>query len=1291
MTARDAPDAGLVLAGLKDFQRATVEYAFQRMYLDNPVQQRFLVADEVGLGKTLVARGVIAKAVEHLWESVSRIDVVYICSNADIARQNVNRLRIPGASEFTMASRLTMLPVQVQDLKHSRLNFVSLTPGTSFDPKSKLGKAEERVLLYLLLRDDWRFQGTGPLNLFQGNMGTARFREMVREFEGEHPIDSDLADRFLAELGRQKHLEAHCRELVGRFGRSRRHIPRADDRARRELIGGLRGVLAATCVEALEPDLIILDEFQRFRTLLDGEDEAAELARSLFGWSRDHQQARVLLLSATPYKMLSLAGDADSGDHYADFMRTLRFLRNDRDVSDIDRALGQYREALYALGNGDAGRLPTIRQQLRDALGKLLARTERLAATADRDGMLLDCGPSYVDLHADDVEDYRGLHGLAEHLDQPDPVEYWKSAPYLLSFMERYELKRRVESQADSGELAGQLRLATGLSLSREDVERYAELDPRNARLRWLLRGTIDRGAWRLLWLPPAMPYYAPEGVWAAPELEGFSKRLVFSSWRVVPRMLAILTSYAAERAAVSSMGDTSHTFSGLSERLRGPLRLTLREGQPVGMPVLGIMYPSAALAALADPLEWAAVGGTPIDEIGDTIREKVSSALQRLPAVDRPGAADERWYWAAPILLDLTADPETTREFLEDEALAVRWAGMDQTEVDDEGGGWPGHLEQARNLLSGNIELGPRPHDLLHVLTSLVLAGPGITALRALGRVAAPVTLAENVVARQAAAHVAWALRNLFNLPESIALLRGTDAREPYWQRVLEYCAAGNLQSVLDEYVHVLFDARALHGQSTIRALRDLGKALRDAIGLRASNPQCDEVTTGQRRVAITPHRMRARFAVHFGAEQRDDDERHGVRGDQLRHAFNSPFWPFVLATTSIGQEGLDFHQYCHAVVHWNLPGNPVDLEQREGRVHRYKGHAIRKTLGRRYRASLASNGARDPWQHVFARAAEERNTGSDLQPYWVHGDPDGVRIERHVPVLPLSRDVLRFERLRRSLAVYRMVLGQPRQEDLIAYLTERMPLEKVQEQLDLVKIDLQPPPWTGEIGEVPRAAPPGGAVDPRGPLGRAIVMVLGRYPLVAGQRGVRADHPAAVVVRGVAELLETANLARDDRIGWEAVCFARKRWRTVPVVSMRDRRRQRRRGDDLTVELLLDCERDGVHVALVALLEADGKPIHPLQVATRYREERRKGLEPVLGTLYASGFLPVPATQFLRAGGDKVTGGVALAARFVGRGGLEDDSEAAGALRAAVGAYELAYEMKLARPAREAVRMLR
>lgn len=60
------------------------------------------------------------------------------------------------------------------------------------------------------------------------------------------------------------------------------------------------------------------DEFQRFRDLLDGEDDAAMLARNLFEWG----DARVLLLSATPYKMLTLSEEDGGEDHYQDFVRT---------------------------------------------------------------------------------------------------------------------------------------------------------------------------------------------------------------------------------------------------------------------------------------------------------------------------------------------------------------------------------------------------------------------------------------------------------------------------------------------------------------------------------------------------------------------------------------------------------------------------------------------------------------------------------------------------------------------------------------------------------------------------------------------------------------------------------------------------------------------------------------------------------------------------------------------------------------------------------------------------------
>src|ERR671920_2513473 len=104
-------------------------------------------------------------------------------------------------------------------------------------------------------------------------------------------------------------------------------------------------------------------------------------------------------------------------------------------------------------------------------------------------------------------------------------------------------------------------------------------------------------------------------------------------------------------------------------------------------------------------------------------------------------------------------------------------------------------------------------------------------------------------------------------------------------------------------------------------------------------------------------------------------EDAAAGERDDVVRRSFNSPFWPFVLCSTSVGQEGLDFHQFCHAVVHWNLPSNPVDLEQREGRVHRYKGHAVRRNLAARF-GSEALRSA-DVWSSLFELGCADRRAG--------------------------------------------------------------------------------------------------------------------------------------------------------------------------------------------------------------------------------------------------------------------------------------------------------------------------
>ncbi|MBW1953494.1 MAG: helicase, partial [Deltaproteobacteria bacterium] len=156
--------AASILSQLKDFQRRTVNYVFERFYGANPTR-RFLVADEVGLGKTLVARGIIARTIEHLQDKVKRIDIVYVCSNATIARQNINRLKVGGIHGFAMATRLTLLPIHVKKLNQNAINFISFTPGTALDLKGQGGKVEERALIYRILeKEPWNV-GKGLLNL----------------------------------------------------------------------------------------------------------------------------------------------------------------------------------------------------------------------------------------------------------------------------------------------------------------------------------------------------------------------------------------------------------------------------------------------------------------------------------------------------------------------------------------------------------------------------------------------------------------------------------------------------------------------------------------------------------------------------------------------------------------------------------------------------------------------------------------------------------------------------------------------------------------------------------------------------------------------------------------------------------------------------------------------------------------------------------------------------------------------------------------------------------------------
>ena len=1100
------PDPDLVLGGLKDFQRNTVEYVFSRLF-NGDGSRRFLVADEVGLGKTLVARGVIAKTVDHLWDRRDgdgplRIDIVYICSNVDIARQNINRLRLPGQQQFALPTRITLLPKVLRHLAQNRTNFISLTPDTSFNLRSSLGTGEERALLYWLLDRIWGLNGAGPLNVLQGRMDKTRFRDLVASYEefSAQGFDETIIERFRSgiekrcadnEMEGKITIRQRFDDLCVDFRRNRKHIPIDEQRRRTGVVGELRELLALACVTSLEPDLIIMDEFQRFKHLLDGVDSAGWLARDLF----EFPGAKTLLLSATPYKMYTLTDEAGVDDHYQDFLRATDFLFNDaaqmeRFHSDVQA----FRRSFYRLGidGQDQGVLDSLlhtKKEMEQQLKQVMVRTEKLAATADHGGMLevMRNGRSYdlAPLDKTDLAAYVSLQKVSSLLGQPSQMEYWKSAPYLLNFMDNYKLKqtfsRVLLDKTQNPELPEILAGAGELLLDRDLIEAYRPVDPGNARLRYLLDEVIEKGAWRLLWLPPALPYYALEEPFDSPVLQSFTKRLVFSAWQVVPKVVSSLLSYEAERQMLAHEEKPENTPEARKKRARllQFRRSTDSRGEERlgGLPLFTLIYPCLTFAEECDPLTAfarSATAGLPsLDELEQAVGRQIEGWLRELrPYRQAEGRVDEAWYWAAPLLLDLHFHKKVVRAWWAADDLAERWrAGDDSDEESDySASSWEEHLQHARKLLNGEIALGHPPDDLVPVLARMAIAGPGVAALRALSRITGGIKTAVDQTVLFGAASTAWSFLTLFNIPEVTALLRGIGADEAYWRRVLDYCAAGGLQAVLDEYAHVLRDSLGLLEDNPSEIAGAVAEAMRQAIQIRPSPLKVDDVVVSEDDTAVNldgdnlpNYRLRTHFALRFG-DDRNDDDRTASRKELVREAFNSPFRPFVLVTTSVGQEGLDFHLYCHAVVHWNLPANPVDLEQREGRIHRYKGHAIRKNLAHLQAGAIKQSPHPDPWQAMFELAKKDGKT--ELIPFWVYpANGEAIaRIERHVPAVAMSKDISRLESLRQSLAVYRMVFGQNRQEDMVAYLLAQYSEDKIDEIAPLLQMNLEPPPNESE-----------------------------------------------------------------------------------------------------------------------------------------------------------------------------------------------------------------------------------
>ena len=79
--------------------------------------RRFLIADEVGLGKTVSAKAIAAR----LQESRSKpLNIVYLCPNLDIAAQNLSKFKALAPDWKGTGDRLSLV-LQTPPLRAQRL------------------------------------------------------------------------------------------------------------------------------------------------------------------------------------------------------------------------------------------------------------------------------------------------------------------------------------------------------------------------------------------------------------------------------------------------------------------------------------------------------------------------------------------------------------------------------------------------------------------------------------------------------------------------------------------------------------------------------------------------------------------------------------------------------------------------------------------------------------------------------------------------------------------------------------------------------------------------------------------------------------------------------------------------------------------------------------------------------------------------------------------------------------------------------------------------------------------
>jgi hypothetical protein len=981
-------------ANAASFQKATVD-AICKVLLDPKSARRFLVADEPGLGKTVLARDSIEAYLKVMKPRLRGRPMVvyYITSDLAIAHQNKDRLitnlpKVENKSLVSPVERLGLIPITPR--LTGAVELFAFTPHTSLPERTAKigpGRCAERAFLYRLLCLHF------PAQVKKIDEKVFQFTVTPKNWKLAKQRALQLVNAHISET----FIKRFTRCIKSEFGRNVNLAAGLDEQGSgKKLLVRLRRIMSQAALHSYPPDLVILDEFQKYQYVideaLDNNPNADPLIQNLFNGHGNRKPA-VLLLSGTPYS-------SRHENAHQQLFRLLAFLKNDATFSSnltgkfedlrrlllgiakhVDNKEKQLELAKHAL---------TLRDYIQDKMMQVMARTERVLITKTSNDQLEKC-IAYLD--EKDLEIFANMIKVLDQRDHSDALSYWNSIPYPVQAMgQHYAAWNRRKKN-----------VLQGPTVRIDRIARLSKLgDHPHPKMR-ALNAIVKPEHLALPWLPPSLEWWPLKGPWKdAPKN---IKLLLFSRFKAAPQSISSLLSYGVESEMLKAGASAYAKVTKTSRFKTGKKQF----------PLWALFHPSPLLVKFVDT--FPAIAGETMTTMRKRIRlhlkEKFTTSACIEVVASGPNKERNRHRSTWEVLVGV--------EKRMGMYAVTRKAWKSISGTDDSVRAMMEELDAVDPI----IKISQRE---LEDLVELAMVGPGVVLGRALYR-HYPIAITKECLHH--VVRLSWSgLRTYLDKPVFWSAYSRKTATEALKQAVWDGC----LESVLDEHIWMRSNSLSEGLKTLTEEVLDTFQLSAGSFKFQAPNAKKDGSSKGVR--------IRCHAAVPFGGLEAEKREAATVdvgsvpaRTDALRSAFNSPFWPHVLASTSAGQEGLDFHTWCSRIGHWDLCPSPIELEQREGRVSRYGGLAVREVLAKKKEQQLL----REPtvmhtsaWSKLKEIAIDEVDE-TGLQPWW---HMDDAKVRRYLFALPMSRDEQKYERLQNQRLIYRLALGHPNQDDLVKTL---------------------------------------------------------------------------------------------------------------------------------------------------------------------------------------------------------------------------------------------------------------